>query len=288
MDYLTEERIQSFIQLALDEDIGPGDYTSLASIPEAKHVTATMIAKGGGVAAGMELGKLIYHTLDPDLHIDFKKDGESFTSGDELMRISGKARAIMSGERVVLNCIQHMSGIATKTYHIVRLLAPFSTKLLDTRKTTPTIRFLEKWAVKIGGGMNHRYALYDMIMLKDNHIDAAGGIGQALKRTRQYLKKNKLWLKIEVEARSIDEVKEILSVGGVDMIMLDNMSVELIKEAVNLIGGQAATEASGGIDESMVVAIAETGVNFISMGALTHSVKSIDLSLRMAGSERID
>tara|TARA_R110002012_G_scaffold114079_1_gene260311 strand:+ start:124796 stop:125656 length:861 start_codon:yes stop_codon:yes gene_type:complete len=279
--YLTEENINQFIKSALEEDIREGDHSSLASIPKGTQNTAQLIIKDDGVLAGVEMARHIFKAVDPDLTLDiFKKDGERVKKGDIGMKVSGEASSILTAERLVLNCLQRMSGIATYTHNLNQLIAHTSTKLLDTRKTTPNFRIAEKWAVKIGGGQNHRFGLFDMVMLKDNHNDFAGGITASVNSTRQYLKYKGLDLRIEVETRNIKEVKEALSVGGVDVIMLDNMSVEMMKEAVQIIGNQCETEASGGITEDTIVPIAETGVNFISVGALTHSYKSLDISLK--------
>ncbi|WKV13307.1 carboxylating nicotinate-nucleotide diphosphorylase [Marivirga harenae] len=279
--YLTEENINQFIKSALEEDIREGDHSSLASIPKGTQNTAQLIIKDDGVLAGVEMARHIFKAVDPHLTLDiFKKDGERVKKGDIGMKVSGEASSILTAERLVLNCLQRMSGIATYTHNLNQLIAHTSTKLLDTRKTTPNFRIAEKWAVKIGGGQNHRFGLFDMVMLKDNHNDFAGGITASVNSTRQYLKYKGLDLRIEVETRNIKEVKEALSVGGVDVIMLDNMSVEMMKEAVQIIGNQCETEASGGITEDTIVPIAETGVNFISVGALTHSYKSLDISLK--------
>ncbi|MGJ3233422.1 carboxylating nicotinate-nucleotide diphosphorylase [Marivirga sp.] len=279
--YRTKEQISKFIKNALEEDIRDGDHSSLASIPKGTKNTAQLIIKDDGILAGVEMAEHIFKAVDKDLKLEvFKKDGEAVKKGDIGLKVHGEASSILSAERLVLNCLQRMSGIATYTHNLNKMIAHTSAKLLDTRKTTPNFRLAEKWAVEIGGGKNHRFGLFDMIMLKDNHNDFAGGITASVNATKKYLKENNLDLRIEVETRNLEEVKETLEVGGVDVIMLDNMSVEEMKKAVDLIGDQSETEASGGITESTIVKIAETGVNFISVGALTHSYKSLDISLK--------
>lgn len=281
LTYLSQDNIRNFINAALKEDIGDGDHSSLASIPEGTQSRAKLLVKGDGVLAGVALAQQIFLTLDNTLMVEVKmKDGATAKSGDLAFIVHGNARSILSAERLVLNCMQRMSGIATYTRHLQRLINHTKAQLLDTRKTTPNFRLPEKWAVAIGGGTNHRFALYDMVMLKDNHIDFAGGISQAIRRTQQYLRGKNLDLKIEVETRNLDEVRQVLETGGVHLIMLDNMSPEKMKEAVALIDGRYLTEASGGIDEQTIREVAETGVDFISVGALTHSVKSMDMSLK--------
>src|SRR5882724_3994054 len=283
-DYLSEKAIKEFIHSALAEDIGEGDHSSLATIPSNKISKAKLLVKADGIIAGVELAEKIFSEVDPSLQITFlKKDGDAMTKGDIAFEVHGKARSILSGERLVLNGMQRMSGIATFTNHLCKLIEGTSAQLMDTRKTTPNFRLMEKWAVAIGGGRNHRFALYDMIMLKDNHIDVAGGITAAVSNTLKYLKekdKDKK-LKIEVETRNLTEVKEALATNSVDVIMLDNMSLDEMKEAVKLINGKCKSEASGGITESTLRAVAECGVDYISMGALTHSAKSLDLSLKI-------
>lgn len=279
--YLTPEALQNFIKSALLEDIGPGDYSSLGSIPEGITGKAQLLIKDNGILAGVEMAGEIFKAVDPNLEVEFfKKDGDEVKFGDVGLIVSGPSASILSAERLVLNCMQRMSGIATKTHRLTQLILHTKARLMDTRKTTPNFRLMEKWAVHIGGGVNHRFALYDMIMLKDNHIDFAGGIRPAIERTKKYLADHKLHLKIEVETRNLDEVKEVLDVGGIDYIMLDNMDYATMKEAVRLIGGKYSTEASGGITEETLAAVAECGVDYISMGALTHSVKSLDISLK--------
>ena len=279
--YLQPEALQTFIRTALAEDIGPGDYSSLAAIPAQTQGKANLLIKESGILAGMELAGMIFTAVDPRLIVTFfKKDGDAVEVGDIGLSVAGPAASILSAERLVLNCLQRMSAIATKTHRLSALIAHTSAKLLDTRKTTPNFRLAEKWAVHIGGGTNHRFALYDRVMLKDNHVDFAGGIKEAILRTQAYLQENKLSLAIEVETRTLKEVEEVLAVGGIDCIMLDNMDIPNLKEAVKLVGGRFPLEASGGITELNLVAIAECGVDFISMGALTHAVKSLDLSLK--------
>jgi len=280
--YLTEKAIIEFIRSALAEDIGEGDYSSLATISAGKKSKAKLIAKDEGILAGVELAQKIFRQVDASLQLmAFKKDGEAIVNGDIAFEVHGNARSILSAERLVLNCMQRMSGIATKTNFLSRLVAGTSAQLMDTRKTTPNFRLMEKWAVAIGGGKNHRFALYDMIMLKDNHIDVAGSITLAVTTTVEYLKKENKKLSIEVETRNLREVQEALNTQSVDVIMLDNMELSEMKRAVKLIAGKCKTEASGGITESNLRAVAECGVDFISVGALTHSVKSLDLSLKI-------
>uniref|UniRef100_A0AA49GNH3 Probable nicotinate-nucleotide pyrophosphorylase [carboxylating] n=1 Tax=Roseihalotalea indica TaxID=2867963 RepID=A0AA49GNH3_9BACT len=281
LPYLTSERIQQFIELALAEDIGEGDHSTLAAVPSDLERRARLLIKGNGILAGVELAQRIFHTLDSSLTIEVSlEDGAAVQVGDVAFLVSGKAQSILTAERLVLNCMQRMSGIATYTHHLQSMIKHTKARLLDTRKTTPNFRLPEKWAVVIGGGQNHRYALYDMVMLKDNHVDYAGSIQEAVERTHRYFKENQLSLPIEVETRNLDEVKQALAVGGVDVIMLDNMSPDLMREAVGMIGDQAKTEASGNITEETIVAVAECGVDYISVGALTHSVKSLDMSLK--------
>ncbi|OEK02829.1 nicotinate-nucleotide diphosphorylase (carboxylating) [Roseivirga sp. 4D4] len=280
-DYVTQEGLDDFIDRAFQEDLGDGDHSSLASIPSDAVKSAYLVMKEDGVIAGMALASLIFHRLDSDMEIEAQvKDGDQVKTGDVILRLRGKVRAILGGERLLLNCMQRMSGIATKTAQLNALISGTSAKLLDTRKTTPNMRMLEKWAVVIGGGVNHRYGLYDMIMLKDNHNDFAGGITASVNATKKYLAETGRKLKIEVETRNLEEVSEALAVGGVDRIMLDNMSTEEMTEAVNLVAGRSETEASGGITEETIRSVAETGVDYISVGALTHSIKSLDISLK--------
>ncbi len=279
--YLTHERLQTFIRLALQEDVADGDHSSLAAIPADAQNQAQLLVKDEGILAGVELAWKIFHEVDPSLRMEVHlQDGAQITHGDVAFTIHGKAQSILTAERLVLNCMQRMSGIATYTKSLCKLIEGTKAKLLDTRKTTPNFRMMEKWAVLIGGGTNHRFGLYDMIMLKDNHVDYAGGIEKAISATHRYLASTGKLLKIEIETRNLAEVKQVLEVGGVNRIMLDNFEVPLLREAVELIKGAFETEASGGITEETIRAVAETGVDFISVGALTHSNRSLDLSLK--------
>ncbi|MCE7862026.1 MAG: carboxylating nicotinate-nucleotide diphosphorylase [Bacteroidetes bacterium CHB5] len=280
--YLTEQAIEQFIRLALAEDIGEGDHSTLGAIPVTKISKANLLVKDTGILAGVVLAKKIFETVDRSLHVSvFKNDGDAIEKGDIAFTVTGKAQSILMAERLVLNCMQRMSGIATYTNKLCSLIEGTSARLMDTRKTTPNFRLMEKWAVAIGGGMNHRFALYDMVMLKDNHIDMAGGVRAAIEQVKAYLKRINKPIKIEVETRTLAEVEEVLQVGGVDVIMLDNMSTDQMRQAVKLIDGRYKTEASGGITEATLRAVAECGVDYISVGALTHSVKSLDLSLKV-------
>ncbi len=279
--YLTPQSINEFISRALAEDVGDGDHSSLAAIPADAHNQARLLVKGEGILAGVELAGYIFSAVDPKLDVEvLLPDGSAVTYGDVALTVKGKARSILTAERLVLNCMQRMSGIATYTHHMVSLIEGTGAQLLDTRKTTPNFRLPEKWAIVIGGGINHRYGLFDMIMLKDNHVDYAGGVREAITATQQYLQEKNKKLKIEVETRTLQEVAEALETGGIDRIMLDNMTPEMMRQAVEMIAGKYETEASGGITETTIRAAAETGVDFISVGALTHSIKSIDLSLK--------
>lgn len=276
-----ENELEIIISNAIREDIGPGDYSSLACIPINSTGKAKLLVKENGIIAGVDFAKMIFNYVDADLKIEtYINDGEQVKKGDVVFVVEGKAQSILKSERLLLNSMQRMSAIATKTKFFVDLLKGTKTKILDTRKTTPGIRAIEKWAVKIGGGENHRFALYDMIMLKDNHIDFSGGITNAIQKTKDFLKEHQLDLKIIVEARSLEEIKEILNAGGVYRILIDNFSVEDTKKAVTLIGNQCLTESSGGINESNISDYAKYGVNYISSGALTHSVHNMDLSLK--------
>jgi len=276
-----KQYIEDFIKLALAEDIGDGDHTSLSCIPESQTGKARLLVKQDGIISGVEIAETIYKIFDPKLKINvFITDGSQIKSGDIVFEVSGKELSILQTERLVLNFMQRMSGIATQTAEYVKLAEGLNTKILDTRKTTPGMRIFEKIAVKTGGGENHRTGLYDMIMIKDNHIDFAGGIRQAIERTHEYLKQKNKDLKIEVEARSIDEIKEIMLVGGIHRIMIDNFTVEETKKAVELINGKYETESSGKITKETLRAYAECGVDYISVGALTHQIKSLDLSLK--------
>ncbi|MCC9165443.1 carboxylating nicotinate-nucleotide diphosphorylase [Pontibacter harenae] len=279
--YLNEQSISEFISRALAEDIGDGDHSSLASIPADAQNKARLLVKDEGILAGVEMADYIFNAVDPALKLEILlQDGTEVKHGEIAFTVSGKAQSILTAERLVLNCMQRMSGIATYTRSLAKLLEGTNAKLLDTRKTTPNFRIMEKWAVVIGGGQNHRYGLFDMIMLKDNHVDYAGGIRAAITATQRYLEEKGKDLRIEVETRSLDEVREALEVGGIHRIMLDNMAPKLMREAVELIGGRYETEASGGITEATIREVAESGVDYISVGALTHSNRSLDLSLK--------
>jgi nicotinate-nucleotide pyrophosphorylase (carboxylating) len=276
-----KKELEIVIANAIREDVGPGDYSSLACIPDFASGKAQLLVKEDGIIAGVAFAKMIFDYVDAHLQVDtFIEDGAKVKKGDVVFHVSGSSQSILKAERVVLNSMQRMSAIATKTNQYVQLLDGTSTKILDTRKTTPGFRAPEKWAVKIGGGENHRFALYDMIMLKDNHIDFAGGITLAIAKTKDFLKANNLDLKIIVEARDLDEIKEILKSDGVHRILIDNFNFEDTRKAVALIGNQCQTESSGNINETTIRQYAECGVNFISSGALTHSVYNMDLSLK--------
>ncbi len=275
------KEIDLIISNAIREDVGAGDHSSLACIPEEAEGTAKLLVKDEGILAGVDFARLVFEYVDPGLVMDVKiEDGTLVKYGDIAFYISGSSLSILKAERLVLNAMQRMSAIATKTNNYVQLLKGTGTKILDTRKTTPGIRALEKWAVKIGGGENHRFALYDMIMLKDNHIDFCGSITKAIKKTREYLLENNLDLKIIVEARNLDEIKEFLESDGVYRILIDNFNYEDTRKAVQLIDGKCLTESSGGITLETVRKYAECGVDYISSGALTHSVYNMDLSLK--------
>lgn len=276
-----QKELTGIIENGIREDIGPGDYSSLACIPAAAEGKAKLLVKDQGIIAGVAFAKMIFQYVDPKLVVDiFMEDGTPVKHGDIVFHVSGSSQSILKAERLVLNSMQRMSAIATKTNHFVQLLEGTATKVLDTRKTTPGFRAAEKWAVKIGGGENHRFALYDMIMLKDNHIDFAGGITNAIQKTKAYLHENNLDLKIIVEARNLDEIREILLNDGVYRILIDNFNYEDTREAVKLIGNKCLTESSGNINEKTIRNYAECGVNYISSGALTHSVHNMDLSLK--------
>lgn len=280
-DYLSEDNLHQFIQQALLEDVGAGDFTSLATIPKDATGRARLLAKEDGTLAGVEMAIHIFRVVDSKLQIKvLKQDGDHIFTGDIVLEVSGNSQAILKAERLVLNCMQRMSGIATYTQKLCNLILGTKAKLLDTRKTTPNFRIAEKWACKIGGAVNHRYGLFDMILIKDNHIDYSGGIRKALENTFTYLQTNQLNLKVEIEVRNFDELKEVLGIGGVHRILLDNFTPDQIRDAVRLIDGRFITEASGGINETTLRNYAETGVDYISMGALTHQIKSLDLSLK--------
>ncbi len=273
--------LKDFIKRSLEEDLGDGDHSSLACIPDNTNGKAKLLIKEKGVIAGMRIASVLFETIDNNLVFDpLLADGASVVPGDIAFYLSGNQQSILKSERLVLNIMQRMSGIATSTHEYSARLQGLKAKILDTRKTSPGLRFLEKEAVRIGGGLNHRMGLYDMIMLKDNHIDYAGGIEKAVTKTRDYLRRNNLDLKVEVEARTLADVKTILSVGGVDRIMLDNFSIKDTIAAVKEISGKIETESSGGITLETIRSYAECGVDFISVGALTHHIKSLDMSLK--------
>lgn len=279
--YLDKKALNAFIKAAIKEDVGDGDHSSLASIPAEARSKARLIIKDDGILAGVDMALHIFNEVDDSLEVELLKyDGEKVVKGDIGLYVSGKARSLLMAERLVLNCMQRMSGIATYTNKLTQMINGTGAVLLDTRKTTPNFRIAEKWAVVIGGGQNHRFGLYDMIMLKDNHIDYAGGITKAIKATQKYLKETGKDLKIEIETRNLEEVREVLQTGGVDIIMLDNMMPSVMRDAVKMIGKDYKTEASGGITEANIREVAECGVNYISIGALTHSFKSLDISLK--------
>ncbi|GAA4412486.1 carboxylating nicotinate-nucleotide diphosphorylase [Nibrella viscosa] len=273
--------LQAFIRLALAEDLGDGDHTSLSTIPADAQRRARLLVKEAGILAGVDVALAVFAEVDPHLQVYVQiQDGTPVKPGDIVLTVEGKAQSILQAERLVLNCMQRMSGIATYTRRMVNMLEGTRTQLLDTRKTTPNFRICEKMATKIGGAVNHRFGLYDMILIKDNHVDYAGGIEAAITKAVEYLQRTGKSLRIEVETRNQAEVEEVLRVGQVDSILLDNFSPDGIRDMVRLINGRFVTEASGGINESNLRAYAETGVDYISSGALTHQVKSLDLSLK--------
>ncbi len=279
--YVTDKRLYHFIREALNEDVGDGDHSTLGSVPADLKHKARLLIKEDCILAGVDLALEIFHFYDKELEIEvFKKDGEHVKKGDIALIVRGSARSILTTERLVLNCMQRMSGIATSAYEVTQLLNDTHTIILDTRKTTPNFRMCEKWAVYIGGAHNHRFGLYDMVMLKDNHNDYAGGITKAVTSTVEYLNRIGKKLMIDVETRNMDEVKEALATNAVDIIMLDNMSADEMREAVKLIGGRAKTEASGGITKEAVHAVAETGVDYISSGAVIYAASIKDMSLK--------
>jgi len=281
LTYLQPKDIRAFIKSALKEDVGSGDHSSLGSITEEATSQAQLLIKEQGVIAGLEMSKYIFEEVSKELKVEFeKKDGDQVEIGEVGLTVSGNARQILLAERLVLNCLQRMSGIATYTDHLNQLIKGTKARLLDTRKTTPNFRLAEKWAVAIGGGVNHRFGLFDMILLKDNHVDYAGGVKKVIKQTVKYLEENNLSLKIELEVRNLDELREAVQAGRIHRVMLDNMLPSDIRQAIRMIGGQFEIEASGGITEKNIQEIAETGVDFISVGALTHSYKSLDMSLK--------
>lgn len=280
-NYLEPSYIHHFIQTALAEDLGDGDHTSLSTIPSDAQGRARLLVKDTGILAGVELAKLIFAEVDPNLAVEvLLEDGTFITKGEIVLTVAGSSQSILKAERLVLNCMQRMSGIATYTASLVKLLEGTNTKLLDTRKTTPNFRICEKWACKIGGAVNHRYALYDMILIKDNHVDYAGGIKNAITQANDYLKTTGKDLQIEIEVRNLEELAEVLAIGQINRIMLDNFSFENLRKAVSMIDGKFMTEASGGINETTIREYAECGVDYISCGALTHHIASLDLSLK--------
>jgi nicotinate-nucleotide pyrophosphorylase (carboxylating) len=278
---LNKEILKEFVQNALKEDVAGGDHTSLATIPAGARGKARLIIKEEGILAGAEVARFIFSEVDPKLQTEVLiSDGSEVRPGDIAMVVSGSQYSILVAERLVLNIMQRMSGIATITRRITGSLKETRTRVLDTRKTTPNLRYFEKLAVKIGGGINHRFGLYDMILIKDNHVDYAGGIPQALQATRSYLEERGLKIPVEIEVRSLEELQQVLEIGGVDRILLDNFDYETLRKAVNIVDGRVPTEASGGITEENAIEYARCGVDYVSMGALTHSVKSLDMSLK--------
>ncbi|OYD42353.1 carboxylating nicotinate-nucleotide diphosphorylase [Sphingobacterium cellulitidis] len=276
-----KDKLVHFVQEALLEDVGSGDYTSLSTIKEDQLGEAQLLVKEDGVLAGVEVAKEIFSQIDPELEFNpLISDGSHVHYGDIAFKIKGSIHTILKGERLVLNIMQRMSGITTQTSKYVQAISGTGAKVLDTRKTTPLLRFLEKKAVEIGGGSNHRFGLYDMILIKDNHVDYAGGISAAVNAAFDYKKQNQLDIAIEVEVRNFKELNEVLSLEAVDRVMFDNFSPAEVKEAVELVGDRLVTEASGGITLDSIAAYAQAGVDYISVGALTHSVKSLDLSLK--------
>lgn len=275
------ELIDRLIDLAFAEDIGDGDHTTLSCIPEDAMGKSKLLIKEPGVLAGVEIAKEIFHRFDPTMQVEvMMEDSSEVKPGDVAMVVTGKVRSLLQTERLMLNVMQRMSGIATMTRRYVKQLEGTHTRVLDTRKTTPGMRMLEKEAVKIGGGVNHRIGLFDMILLKDNHVDFAGGIDKAIHRAKEYCKEKGKDLKIEIEVRNLDELQQVLDLGGVDRIMFDNFTPELTRKAVEMVGGRYETESSGGITFDTLRQYAETGVDFISVGALTHSVKGLDMSFK--------
>ena len=289
--YLSEKHISALIDNALTEDLGAGDVTTASTIPPDTKATASFLAKEAGTLAGLYIAQRVFHAIDPVLEVFWSKtDGDSVDKAEVFGTVIGSAHVILSGERLALNILQRMSGIATATHHMVHAAAPFNARILDTRKTVPGLRLLDKWAVKLGGGDNHRIGLYDMILIKDNHIAAAGGIQQAIKAAQQFRTQHDANLEIEVETRTLEEVEEALMTGGIDRLLLDNMvyidegeiNTFMLEQAVQMVNGRYVTEASGNVTLDTVPAIAATGVDFISSGALTHSVKALDISLKIS------
>ncbi|HMB94242.1 MAG TPA: carboxylating nicotinate-nucleotide diphosphorylase [Rhodothermales bacterium] len=288
--YLTLAHIDDLVARALDEDIGTGDVTSLATIPEPTTAEATFLAKADGVLAGLLVAEHVFAAVDADLEVHWlKQDGEQVSAGTRFGTVAGRARSILQAERLALNLMQRMSGIATATHHMVEATGSHPARILDTRKTAPGLRLLDKWAVRLGGGENHRIGLYDMILIKDNHIAAVGGVRAAIEAARHYRKQTDQDLRIEIETRTLNELQTVLDVGGVDVVLLDNMvqvthgkvDTSLLAQAVEMVAGRFATEASGNVTLQTVPAIAATGVDYISSGALTHSVKALDISLKV-------
>ncbi|AEV32380.1 nicotinate-nucleotide pyrophosphorylase [Owenweeksia hongkongensis DSM 17368] len=278
---ISKDYLDRFIDDAIAEDIGPGDHSSNCSIPATAEGKMYLLVKEEGIIAGIDVAKRVFEKVDPAIKMEIlMRDGDAVKLGDIAFRLQGPERALLRSERLALNIMQRMSGIATRTHHIVKLIEGTPTKLLDTRKTTPNMRALEKYAVTVGGGYNHRMGLYDMIMLKDNHVDFAGGIINAIDKAHEYIKENGLDIGIEVETRNLEELQQVIDKGGVQRVMFDNYSIEDTIKALNMVGGKFETESSGGITETTIRSYAETGVDFISVGALTHSVKSLDLSLK--------
>lgn len=278
---ISKDYLDRFIDDAIAEDIGPGDHSSNCSIPAEAEGKMKLLVKEEGIIAGIDVAKRVFEKVDPAIKMNvLMKEGDHVKPGDIVFTLQGPERALLRSERLALNLMQRMSGIATRTHHIVKLIEGTSTKLLDTRKTTPNMRALEKYAVTVGGGYNHRMGLYDMIMLKDNHIDFAGGIEKAIDKAHVYIKENGLDIGIEVETRNLEELQQVINKGGIQRVMFDNYSVEDTHKAVQMVDGKFETESSGGITEATIRSYAETGVDYISVGALTHSVKSLDLSLK--------
>jgi len=278
---LDKEYIHSFIANALAEDVGDGDHTSRATIPAGTQGKAKLLVKDTGILAGVDLALEIFKQVDPDLKMNvLLQDGAPIKPKDIVLEVEGDAQSILTAERLVLNCMQRMSGVATKTHEIAELLKGTRAKVLDTRKTTPGMRYLEKLAVKIGGGVNHRFGLFDMILIKDNHVDYSGGIKRAIQNAKDYLQKTGRKLAIEIEVRNLEELQQVLDAGGIDRILLDNFNFDDLRKAVGMVGGKFDTEASGGITIENIRQYAECGVDYISVGALTHSVRSLDLSLK--------
>jgi nicotinate-nucleotide pyrophosphorylase (carboxylating) len=273
--------IHELIELAIREDIGSGDHTSLATIANGTKGKMKLLLKQNGILAGVEVARMVFFQIDPSLVFRlYIRDGESVMPGDVAFDVSGDVQSLLAAERLVLNYMQRMSGIATETNRLVKMVQDLPVKLLDTRKTTPNMRHLEKLAVRFGGGYNHRFGLFDMIMIKNNHVDFAGGIAKALQLSREYIEKNNLRLGIEVEVRNFDELETALKIGGFQRVMFDNFSMDDMRKAVKMVASRFETEASGGITEETLRGYAETGVDFISIGALTHQIKSLDMSLR--------